>query len=105
VSVECLRVFSELRKLEIEGCGQISMSGFVVLQTACANLELDVGGFLHGHGRFEEELAYYQEKLTTALQAGECESERERARERERERGRDKERARGGGSEIGQQNW
>jgi hypothetical protein len=52
-----------------------------------------VGEFLSRHGRFEEELACYQEKLTTALQAGECESaraserERERKRERERERG------------------
>jgi hypothetical protein len=70
VSVECLRVFSELRHLEIEGCDQIEIASFVVLQTACTNLELDVGEFLSGHGRFEEALAYCQEELKTAQQAG-----------------------------------
>jgi tetratricopeptide (TPR) repeat protein len=70
VSVECLRVFSELRQLQIEGCDQIKTASFVVLQTACANLKLNVGKFLIGHGRFKEALAYEQEELKTALQAG-----------------------------------
>jgi hypothetical protein len=96
-------VFSELRQLEIEGCGQITVASFVVLQTACANLELDVGGFLGGHGRFVEALAYHQEKLTAFQQAGECERASERERERAREREREREREGGGGSEITQQ--
>jgi tetratricopeptide (TPR) repeat protein len=70
VSVECLSVFSELRQLEIEGCDRISVASFVVLQMACTNLKLGVGEFLRGHGRFEEALAYRQEELKTAQQAG-----------------------------------
>jgi hypothetical protein len=105
VSAECLRVLSELRQLGIKGCDRISIASFVVLQTACANLELDVSEFLGGHGSFEEALAYHQEKLTTALaQAGDCESERARERTTKRER------KRGGGvwgvgSDIVQQHW
>jgi chemotaxis protein histidine kinase CheA len=95
VNVECLRVFSELRQLDIEGCDRIDIASFIVLQTACTNLKsctlskcgrvfdrkLDVGEFLRKHGRFEEALAYRLEELQFVKQAGSCSREREGGRE------------------------
>jgi hypothetical protein len=105
VNVECLRVFSELRHLKIEGCDRINIASFVVLQTACAKLMLDMGDFLLKHGRFEEALDYRMEELKTVQQAGSCSREREGGRAGGLEAGRPggREGGRAGGREGGRE--
>ena len=70
-NIECLGVFRQLCKLELEGCHKVEVSSLAAVLKACSQLRVDVGEFLRTHGRVEEALDYYKKDLAIARQTGE----------------------------------